>query len=277
MLLNEFVFHAERAAVSASDAKRPEDFGHAGFVLAAVVAHPNDDVAAFRVDAEPDHSAGLRVFGGVAQEIRDHLADAVRVATQSQAIGAEARVRRIDQGLRVDEAEQLYRSAQRVKAHPGRLVISEGTANSDVNMYWFPGTKIIGTYCPPFATCADEIVAKLTDMMPCGRLYFVVDTLEYLAKGGRIGGAKKLLAELLEIKPKELVTAMRKPDKERHAALLEQLKPFPTPKPLPLPTLAADRLSTCSPKRKPARISRPTTVSRDAASSPPTAPRRASR
>ena len=48
---------------------------------------------------------------------------------------------------------------------------------------------------------ADEIVAKLSDMIPRGRLYFVVDTLEYLAKGGRIGGAKKLLAELLEIKP----------------------------------------------------------------------------
>lgn len=48
---------------------------------------------------------------------------------------------------------------------------------------------------------ADEIVAKLNDMIPRGRLYFVVNTLEYLAKGGRIGGAKKLLAELLEIKP----------------------------------------------------------------------------
>ena len=48
---------------------------------------------------------------------------------------------------------------------------------------------------------AAEIIAKLTDMIPCGRLYFVVDTLEYLAKGGRIGGAKKLLAELLEIRP----------------------------------------------------------------------------
>jgi DegV family protein with EDD domain len=47
----------------------------------------------------------------------------------------------------------------------------------------------------------DEIVAKINDMIPRGRLYFVVDTLEYLAKGGRIGGAKKLLAELLEIKP----------------------------------------------------------------------------
>lgn len=48
---------------------------------------------------------------------------------------------------------------------------------------------------------ADEIVAKLKDMIPRGRLYFLVDTLAYLAKGGRIGGAKKLLAELLEIKP----------------------------------------------------------------------------
>ncbi len=48
---------------------------------------------------------------------------------------------------------------------------------------------------------ANEIVAKIDQMIPCGRLYFVVDTLEYLAKGGRIGGAKKVLAELLEIKP----------------------------------------------------------------------------
>jgi DegV family protein with EDD domain len=48
---------------------------------------------------------------------------------------------------------------------------------------------------------AEAIVAKLNDMIPRGRLYFLVDTLEYLAKGGRIGGAKRLLAELLEIRP----------------------------------------------------------------------------
>jgi len=48
---------------------------------------------------------------------------------------------------------------------------------------------------------ADEIEAKVREMIPRGRIFFVVDTLEYLAKGGRIGGAKKLLAELLEIKP----------------------------------------------------------------------------
>jgi DegV family protein with EDD domain len=48
---------------------------------------------------------------------------------------------------------------------------------------------------------ADEIVNMLESMIPRGRIYFLVDTLEYLARGGRIGGAKKLLAELLEIKP----------------------------------------------------------------------------
>ncbi len=48
---------------------------------------------------------------------------------------------------------------------------------------------------------ADEIVAKLNDLIPRGKLYFLVDTLEYLAKGGRIGGAKRLVAELLDIKP----------------------------------------------------------------------------
>jgi DegV family protein with EDD domain len=48
---------------------------------------------------------------------------------------------------------------------------------------------------------ADEIEARIREMIPRGRIFFVVDTLEYLAKGGRIGGAKKLLAELLEIKP----------------------------------------------------------------------------
>ena len=48
---------------------------------------------------------------------------------------------------------------------------------------------------------ADEIEHAIKTMIPRGRLYFVVDTLEYLAKGGRIGGAKALLGELIQIKP----------------------------------------------------------------------------
>jgi DegV family protein with EDD domain len=47
----------------------------------------------------------------------------------------------------------------------------------------------------------DAIVHCLNEYIPRGRLYFVVATLEYLAKGGRIGGAQALLGELLQVKP----------------------------------------------------------------------------
>ena len=48
---------------------------------------------------------------------------------------------------------------------------------------------------------ADEIVNRLNERIPHGRIYFLVDTLEYLQKGGRIGGAKALVGELLQVKP----------------------------------------------------------------------------
>lgn len=48
---------------------------------------------------------------------------------------------------------------------------------------------------------SEQIERALQELIPCGRLYFVVDTLEYLAKGGRIGGAKALVGELIQIKP----------------------------------------------------------------------------
>lgn len=47
----------------------------------------------------------------------------------------------------------------------------------------------------------DEIVKRIHNLIPRGRVYFLVDTLEYLAKGGRIGGASKLLGGILNIKP----------------------------------------------------------------------------
>ncbi len=50
-------------------------------------------------------------------------------------------------------------------------------------------------------TPAETIVQRLNEWIPRGRIYFLVDTLEYLQKGGRIGGAKALLGEMLQIKP----------------------------------------------------------------------------
>ncbi len=48
---------------------------------------------------------------------------------------------------------------------------------------------------------ADEIEAKIMELVPRGRTYFLIDTLEYLQKGGRIGGARALIGELLQVKP----------------------------------------------------------------------------
>jgi len=48
---------------------------------------------------------------------------------------------------------------------------------------------------------ADTIWTRLEDMKARSRVYFTVDTLEYLQRGGRIGGAKALLGNLLQIRP----------------------------------------------------------------------------
>ena len=48
---------------------------------------------------------------------------------------------------------------------------------------------------------ADTIEGRLRDLTSRCRLYFMVATLEYLARGGRIGGASALLGGVLQVKP----------------------------------------------------------------------------
>ncbi|GGH25572.1 DegV family protein [Paenibacillus segetis] len=48
---------------------------------------------------------------------------------------------------------------------------------------------------------AKDIAAQVIDLGKQRRLYFLVDTLEYLQKGGRIGKAAAILGTLLNIKP----------------------------------------------------------------------------
>lgn len=48
---------------------------------------------------------------------------------------------------------------------------------------------------------ADTIEAKIKEMIPRCKIYFLVATLDYLAKGGRIGGAAALIGSMLQIKP----------------------------------------------------------------------------
>lgn len=48
---------------------------------------------------------------------------------------------------------------------------------------------------------AAEIVKKVEELKDKTELYFIVDTLEYLRRGGRIGGGAALIGTFLQIKP----------------------------------------------------------------------------
>ena len=48
---------------------------------------------------------------------------------------------------------------------------------------------------------ADTVVSKVQEMASRWRVYFLVNTLEYLYKGGRIGAAQALLGSILQFKP----------------------------------------------------------------------------
>ncbi len=48
---------------------------------------------------------------------------------------------------------------------------------------------------------ADTVVTKIQELCSRERIYFLVDTLEYLYKGGRIGAAKALFGSILQMKP----------------------------------------------------------------------------
>jgi DegV family protein with EDD domain len=50
-------------------------------------------------------------------------------------------------------------------------------------------------------TDPDILEARIRELASRERVYFVVDTLEYLYKGGRIGGAQALVGSLLQVKP----------------------------------------------------------------------------
>ena len=65
-----------------------------------------------------------------------------------------------------------------------------------------------------------EVKARAEDLVRRSHIYFVVDTLEYLQKGGRIGRASALLGTVLSIKPILYVEdgAVSTADKRRTAA-----------------------------------------------------------
>jgi len=74
---------------------------------------------------------------------------------------------------------------------------------------------------------ADSISSRIECMSKRGRIFFLVATMEYLARGGRIGGATALLGSVLQIKPILSLTDGRVEPFERertHKRALARLK-----------------------------------------------------
>jgi DegV family protein with EDD domain len=74
---------------------------------------------------------------------------------------------------------------------------------------------------------ADEIINRLHALIPRGHTYFLPATLEYLQRGGRIGGAAALLGSVLQIRPILEIREGRVEALERirtHHRALERLK-----------------------------------------------------
>jgi DegV family protein with EDD domain len=83
---------------------------------------------------------------------------------------------------------------------------------------------------------SEEITARIKALIAREQNYFVVDTLEYLFKGGRIGGAQNLFGSMLQIKPiltiksgKVQPVESQRTKKRAHARLLDLIsEDFPT-------------------------------------------------
>jgi DegV family protein with EDD domain len=120
--------------------------------------------------------------------------------------------------LFIKEFEKLLRSTDSILCiHPSSEV--SGTVNSaTIAAKDFPEADIrvidTRTIASPMATMVeiaakwaeagvnvDDIEKRINNLIPNCRVYFLVATLEYLVRGGRIGGAAALLGSILQIKP----------------------------------------------------------------------------
>jgi DegV family protein with EDD domain len=65
------------------------------------------------------------------------------------------------------------------------------------------GQGLLALHAAHRAASADAatVASEITEMLPRVRLFGAIDTLEYLRRGGRIGGAQALLGTMLKVKP----------------------------------------------------------------------------
>jgi DegV family protein with EDD domain len=98
------------------------------------------------------------------------------------------------------ELSGTYQSAVLAKS-----LVSENaditTIDSRSASYGMGGIVVAAAEAAKQGKSKEEILALIQKLTEQSKLYFLVDTLEYMQKGGRIGKAAALLGSLLKIKP----------------------------------------------------------------------------
>ncbi|MEP6774120.1 MAG: DegV family protein [Chloroflexota bacterium] len=112
----------------------------------------------------------------------------------------------VDSIIAVHVSSRLPSGTYAMSAAAGER-LSEGTGKKVTvidswSAYMGEGLMVIdGARAAEKGASHDEVVKLIEDMRPTMEILLLVETLEYLQKGGRIGGAQAFLGGLLNIKP----------------------------------------------------------------------------
>ncbi len=172
----------------------------------AIMTHPLVTVVPLTVIF--GQQALLDGVGITREEFWERLPKAEKLPTTSQASPAqfEEPFRRFtDAG---DEVIVLPISAKLSQTYNSALIAKQNLEGRPIDVVDSKSTSIgLGLLVQEAVTMAEagatrqEIVARLTKMREEIRIIFVLETLEYLEKGGRIGKAQAFVGTLLKFKP----------------------------------------------------------------------------
>ena len=97
----------------------------------------------------------------------------------------------------LNSATQAREALQTTRGGSGRIeIIDSRTASTGLGLLVLAAAQMVKE-----GATSDEVVERVRVLLPQTHCYFLVDTLEYLKRGGRIGKASAFLGSILSIKP----------------------------------------------------------------------------
>lgn len=156
--------------------------------------------------ATADFLAKLKTISGLATTSQPSVGDFLNVYEALFASGVEEIIS-IHLSRTLSGTVATAQMARDLASKPGIYVVDSETASLSFGLLGWAAAEWAAAGIP-----AQVIVQRLGELRKETRLYFIVETLENLRRGGRIGGGAALIGTLLQIKPILFVTEQGKID-----------------------------------------------------------------